>query len=86
MPLYTKNEPCVDGILFEYTQEGIEKLKDWFMCYGCTCTIQKDRHPDAKASIAIYYDDEYVGQLIDAEGKYICKDYNTCKLDFYKQS
>ena len=34
MTLYTKKEPDVDAILFEYSIDGIDKIKQWFHSWG----------------------------------------------------
>jgi hypothetical protein len=88
---FRKKPVVIEAIQFEYTEEGIKKLREF--CGEFVNTISKERHPGAKgeAEICTLEDgNELHVKHIATEGDWIIKgvqgEFYACKPDIFKQT
>ena len=88
---YKKKPVIIDAIEFEYSNEGIERLKEF--CGSALGRTSKQRHPDAKgeAEIGTLEDGVHLTvKHIATEGDFIIRgvqgEYYACKPDIFWQT
>lgn len=88
---FRKKPVVIEAIKFEYSTDGIAKLKEF--CGDAVGDISKQRHPSAKgeAEICTLEDGEYLFvKHIATEGDWIIKgvqgEFYPCKPDIFEQT
>lgn len=88
---YRKKPVVIEAIQFEYTEEGIAKLKEF--CGSALGKIEKHRHPTAKAEaeLGTLEDGHHLTvKHIATEGDFIIRgvqgEYYACKPDIFWQT
>ncbi len=88
---FRKKPVEIEAIRFEYTTEGLRKLKSF--CGDYLGKVKKDRHPEAKAEAEIITLEDGVGLKVThiaTEGDYIIKgvkgEFYAIKPDIFKET
>lgn len=89
---YRKKPVVIDAIKFEYTKDGIGKLKEF--CGSSLGEIKKARSPNAKAEAQIMTLEDgkeyFVVAHVATEGDYVIKgvqgEFYACKPDIFEET